>query len=40
MSHAESPLMVETPAEMSIPDLLVDWAAKEPERVLLELPAG
>ena len=40
MSHAESPLMVETPTEMSVPDLLVDWAAKEPERVLMELPDG
>src|SRR5699024_6848746 len=40
MSHAESPLMVEAPTEMSVPDLLVDWAAKEPERVLMELPAG
>ena len=37
MTHAETPLLVETPDEMAIPDLLVDWAAKEPGRVLMEV---
>ena len=40
MSETETPLLVETPAELSIPDLLVDWAAKEPDRVLMETPDG
>ena len=40
MSQTETPLLVETPAELSIPDLLVDWAAKEPQRVLMETPDG
>ncbi|HIZ35425.1 MAG TPA: AMP-dependent synthetase/ligase [Candidatus Ruania gallistercoris] len=40
MSQTETPLLVETPAELSIPDLLVDWAAKEPRRVMMETPDG
>ncbi|MGC0142441.1 MULTISPECIES: AMP-dependent synthetase/ligase [unclassified Pseudactinotalea] len=36
MDESTTPLLVETPAEMSIPDLLVDWARKEPNRTLLE----
>lgn len=40
MSQTETPLLVETPDELSIPDLLVDWAAKEPQRVLMETPDG
>lgn len=40
MSQTETPLLVETPTELSIPDLLVDWAAKEPDRVLMETPDG
>ncbi|UFU04827.1 AMP-dependent synthetase/ligase [Ruania halotolerans] len=40
MKDTDVPLMVSTPAELTIPDLLLDWAAKEPERVLIELPDG
>lgn len=36
MDESTTPLLVETPAEMSIPDLLIDWAKKEPQRALLE----
>ena len=36
MDESTTPLLVETPAEMSIPDLLIDWAKKEPQRPLLE----
>src|SRR5699024_1965237 len=38
MDRSTSPLLVETPPEMSIPDLLADWAAQEPDRTLLEKP--
>lgn len=37
MTQTETPLLVETPDELSIPDLLVDWAAKDPGRVLMEV---
>lgn len=36
MDEATTPLFVETPPEMSTPDLLVDWVRKEPQRTLLE----
>lgn len=38
MDHSTTPLLVETPSEMSIPDVLADWAAQEPDRTLLEKP--
>ncbi|SEE02645.1 AMP-dependent synthetase/ligase [Ruania alba] len=40
MNATDVPLMVSTPEELAIPDLLVDWAAKEPARVLIERPDG
>src|SRR5699024_5550305 len=36
MDESATPLLVETPPEMSIPDLLVDWVKKDPGRALLE----
>ncbi|WP_163544274.1 AMP-dependent synthetase/ligase [Occultella kanbiaonis] len=36
MDQNEAPLLVQTPPEMSTPDILADWAAKEPGRVLIE----
>ncbi|UFU01636.1 long-chain fatty acid--CoA ligase [Ruania suaedae] len=40
MNEVDVPLKVTTPDELSIPDLLVDWASQDPDRVLLELPDG
>ncbi|WP_159620758.1 AMP-dependent synthetase/ligase [Ruania rhizosphaerae] len=40
MNEVDVPLMVTTPDELAIPDLLVDWASQDPRRVLLELPDG
>ena len=36
MDESTTPLLVQTPEEMSIPDILIDWTKKEPNRTLLE----
>ncbi len=36
MDEATTPLLIETPQEMSIPDLLLDWVATEPTRPILK----
>ncbi|HLS24270.1 MAG TPA: long-chain fatty acid--CoA ligase [Beutenbergiaceae bacterium] len=36
MEESATPLLVQTPEEMSIPDLLIDWTKKDPNRTLLE----